>query len=323
MLALVNAAIAVVLVIAGLIVFFAVANVATERLPRRIKRRVQPILFALPALVLVGAVLVYPALDTVRVSFMDNTASRYVGASNYSDLVHDPAVHTAVVNNALWLVIVPAATVAVGLVIAFLANRLSHRWEVTVKTIIFLPMAISFVGASTIWGFVYQYQAAGSAQTGLLNAIWTSLGFAPQAWLTSKPANDFFLMVIVIWLQAGLAMVLLSAAIKNVPQETIEAARCDGAREAQIFFRIVLPQIRTSIVVVLSTLVIFVLKIFDIVYVTTNGNFGTEVIADLFIKDIFTYNEYGKAASIVVILLVLTTPLVIFNVRRARTEEQP
>lgn len=321
MLQLINAALAVVCVIAGLVGLFAVLGAVSGRLPERMRRRVQPLLFAGPALLLVGVVLVYPTIETVRISLYDDTSTRFVGLRNYTDLVTSPDVHRAVINNAAWLVIVPLVTVAVGLVVALLADRLSKRWEVTAKTLVFLPMAISFVGASTIFGFIYQFRAAGSAQTGLLNAAWTALGFQPRAWLTEHPWNNFFLMAIAVWMQSGLATVLLSGAIKNIPAETVEAARTDGANEWQLFWRIILPQIRVTIAMVLSTLTIFVLKIFDIVYVMTNGNFGSEVIADLFIKQIFTYNQYGPAAAIVVVLVLLTTPLIVWNIRRFRTEE--
>lgn len=321
MIQLITAAGTVVVVIAGLVGIFYILNLVTQRIPPRPRRWIQPIAFALPAAVLVGFVLVYPLLDTLRVSFMDDTSTRFVGLANYVSLVKDPAVLRALGNNALWLAIVPLVTMLIGLVFAWLADRLPAKLETLSKTIIFLPMVISFVGAGTIWGFVYQYQPPGVQQTGLLNAVWVALGNKPMPWLTHGPLNNVLLMVIVVWAQAGLATVLLSAAIKAVPIETVEAARVDGASSLQTFLRIIVPQIRTTIVMVLSTLVIFVLKIFDIVYVMTNGNFGTEVVADLFIKQIFINGQYGKAAAVVVGLIVIISPLIVFNIARYRKEE--
>jgi alpha-glucoside transport system permease protein len=316
-----SAAIAVVVAVLGLILIFYLLNLLTQALPYGVRRWVQPFAFALPALVLVGLVLVYPVVDTLRISFYDDKSVTFVGLANYRALAVDPTVHEALINNAVWLALVPAVTLLVGLLVAWLADRLSSRGEILTKTVIFLPMVISFVGAGTIWGFIYQYRPSGRPQIGLLNAIRAGLGLEPEAWLTEPPLNNLMLMVIVVWIQAGLATVLLSAAIKSVPHETVEAARVDGATEVQVFLRIIIPQIKTTITLVLSTLVIFVLKIFDIVYVMTNGNFGTEVVADLFIKQIFTYNQYGKAAAVVIVLLVLVSPVIVLNIRRFRHEE--
>ena len=315
-----SAALAVVVAIGGLVVAFAAMNWLAERLPDRWQRRIKPLLFAMPALLLIAVVLVYPTIETIRVSFFDANSQHFVGLKNYKYLADSKDIRAALRNNALWLVVVPAVTIAVGLAIAVLADRLKRRWEITAKTLVFLPMAISFVGASTIWGFIYAFRPAGSSQTGLLNALWTSLGFKPIAWLTDAPWNNLLLMAIVVWLQSGLAMVLLSAAIKNVPQECVEAARVDGAKEWQIFWRVVLPQIKPTIAVVLSTLVILVLKVFDIIYVITNGDFNTDVVAVRFINEIFTYNNFGHAAALVVVLLALTSPIVFFNLRRFRAE---
>lgn len=317
---LVSAGLAVAVAIGGLVVLFAALNWVGERLPQRWQRAVKPLLYAAPALFLLGLVLVYPTVETIRVSFFDATSTHFVGLRNYRHLAESAQVRAALRNNALWLLVVPAVTIAVGLAIAVMADRLKRRWEITAKTLVFLPMAISFVGASTIWGFIYAFQPAGSSQTGLLNALWTSLGFKPVAWLTNAPWNSLLLMAILVWLQSGLAMVLLSAAIKNVPHECVEAARVDAATEWQIFWRVVLPQIKPTIAVVLSTLVILVLKVFDIVYVMTNGNFDTDVVAVRFINEIFTYNNFGHAAALVVVLLALTTPIVYFTVRRFRAE---
>jgi alpha-glucoside transport system permease protein len=211
--------------------------------------------------------------------------------------------------------------VAVGLMIAVLADRLSARWESVSKSTIFLPMAISFVGASTIWGFVYAWRPEGRPQIGLLNAIWTAFGASPITWEQTSPINDFALMIIMVWLQSGFAMVLLSAAIKSVPDDTIEAARIDGASEFQIFWRVVVPQIRSTIAVVVTTLLILVLKVFDIVRVRTNGRFGTDIVANRFITELITFRQFGHAAAIVVALILVTVPVMVWNIRRFREQE--
>jgi alpha-glucoside transport system permease protein len=218
------------------------------------------------------------------------------------------------------MIFVPLGAVVIGLTVAVLADRLAGRAENVVKSLIFLPMAISFVGASVIWTLVYQIQPPTRPQTGILNAILTGLGQEPIAWFEHQAINDFALMFIMVWLQAGFAMVLLSAAIKSVPDDTLEAARIDGANEVQVFFRVVVPQIRSTIVVVTTTILILVLKVFDIVRVTTNGRFNTDVVANLFYTK-FELGQYGSAGVVVVLLVLLTVPFMIVNVRRFREQE--
>ncbi|MEX0834505.1 MAG: sugar ABC transporter permease [Nitriliruptor sp.] len=318
---LVSAAAAILFGVGGVLLLFWVLNAVVERMPERWESRLKPWVFIGPAVIVVTIFLVFPALDTVRRSFLGPASEEFVGLANYRYLVTDPGVRTAVTNNILWLVIVPTLSVAIGLAVAVLADRLSERWEKVAKSMIFLPMAISFVGASTIWLFIYAWRTPGTPQIGLLNAIWTAFGGTPIPWVQNQLVNDFALMVIMVWLQAGFAMVLLSAAIKNVPEDTIEAARIDGATEVQIFWRVTVPQIRSTIVVVGTTILILVLKIFDIVYVMTNGNFGTDVIANLFIRNMFNFGQFGHAAVLVVLLIVLTIPFMIINVKRFREQE--
>jgi alpha-glucoside transport system permease protein len=238
-------------------------------------------------------------------------------------LFTDPSLRMAIINNLLWVLVVPAACVAFGLLVAVLADRLSPRFESISKSLIFTPMAVSAVGASTIWLFVYAWRPAGTAQIGLLNAIWTGLGQEPIAWVqvSTLRLNSFLLMVIMIWLQTGFAMVLLSSAIKGVPTDTIEAARIDGATEIQIFWRVTVPQIMSTIVVVFTTILIAVLKIFDIIYVTTGGNFNTDVVAVRFINELFQFRRFGLAAAIVVVLMIATIPVMIYNIRQFREQE--
>lgn len=221
-------------------------------------------------------------------------------------------------NNLWWVVAVTGIATGLGLAVAVLADRV--KGEAIAKSLIFLPMAISFVGASVIWRFVYFFQPAGVEQIGLLNAVWVGLGGAPQAVLQSQPWNTFFLIVVLIWGQTGFAMVVLSAAIKAVPDELIEAAQVDGASESQVFWKVVLPQIRTTILVVVTTLVILVMKVFDIVKVMTNGEFGTNVIANEMFDQAFRFNSAGRGSALAVVLFISVLPVMLYNVRRVRQE---
>jgi alpha-glucoside transport system permease protein len=307
--------------VGGVMVLFWALNKAVERLPERLERTLKPYVFVGPALFVVGLFLLFPAIDTFRRSFMDARSVSFVGFDNYQSVLGDRSVREAILNNVLWIIFVPAVSVSIGLAVAVLADKLKPRWENVSKSLIFLPMAISFVGASTIWGFVYTTRPEGRPQIGLLNQIIVWLGGSPVAWLQTQPINNFMLMIVFIWLQAGFAMVLLSAALKNVPEETLEAARIDGANEVQIFFRVIVPQIFSTIVVVFTTVLIGVLKVFDIVRVMTNGNFGTEVVANRFVSEIFTFRQFGRAAAIVVFLMLATIPIMIVNIRKFREQE--
>jgi alpha-glucoside transport system permease protein len=260
---------------------------------------------------------------TVILSFANDDSTAWVGLDNYVEIFSSPDFRQTLVNNLLWLAVVPAAAVVIGLLVAVLADKLSSRGEKVTKSLIFLPMAISFVGAATIWRFVYEWRPEGRPQIGLLNAIWTAFGAEPVSWLQLSAANvnDLLLMVIVIWLQAGFCMVLLSAAIKTVPEDTLEAARIDGANEVQIFFRVVVPQIRGTIITVFITVLILVMKIFDVVYVMTGGNFGTNVIGLEFVTQLFEFGNDGRAAAVVVILMLAVVPFGIYQVRQFRREE--
>jgi alpha-glucoside transport system permease protein len=318
-----NAVIAVTGGVAGVLLLFYVLNAAVERLPERAEQALKPYVFVGPAMLVVGAFLVYPTVQTAFLSFAGPRSEELVGFGNYVQLFGDPSFRETLVNNLLWIIVVPTVSLAAGLAVAVLADRLRPRAEQVSKSIIFLPMAISFVGASTIWSFVYATRPAGTDQIGLLNAVVQAFGFDPVAWLQTGAfnLNDFLLMAIMIWLQAGFAMVLLSAAIKGVPDDTIEAARIDGAKEAQIFWRVVVPQIRSTMVVVFTTILILVMKVFDIVYVMTGGLFGTDVLGVRFFNELFQNLQNGRAAAVVVVLLIAVIPVMIVNVRRFRAEE--
>ena len=314
--------IALVAGVGGAYVLFFFLNMAVEGLPQRLGEKVMPYAYLLPGLGLVGLMLLYPTIQTINYSFANADSTKYIGFDNYVDILGDSEFRISILNNFLWLLIVPAVTVALGIIVAVLSDKLSERGEKVSKSTIFLPMAISFVGASTIWNLVYDY-GSGDTQIGLLNSVWTTLGGTPQAWLdiSTGRLNSLLLMVILIWLQVGFAMILLSSAIKGVPEDTIEAARIDGASEFQIFTRVVVPQIKGTIITVFITVVILVLKVFDIVYVLTDGRDKTQVIANLFFAKLFRDSQSGEASAIVVVLLLAVTPVLIYQVRHFRREE--
>lgn len=306
---------------AYLLFFF--LNMFVDALPRRLARGLIPYAFLLPGLGFITLMLIYPTVQTINYSFASNDSTRYVGLDNYRTIFSDSEFWLSITNNALWLLIVPAVTVALGVAVAVLADKLSAQGEKVAKSFIFLPMAISFVGAAAIWNLVYDWRPPGQAQTGLLNAIWTGLGGSPQVWLDISTArvNSILMMIILIWLQVGFAMILLSGAIKAVPEETIEAARIDGASESQTFFKVVLPQIKGTIITVFITVVILVLKVFDIVYVLRNGRNQTNVIANLFYNELFASGRAGVASAIVVVLLILVLPILWYQVKTFREEQ--
>jgi len=314
-----TAALAILVGCGGIIALFYAANILVERFaPGQWKGRILPWVYMAPALVVLGAYLVIPTVLTVYVSLFDQRSQNFVGLANYTDLLTDKVMWQAFRNNMLWLVLVTGVSVSLGLVIAVLADRV--RYEKVPKTLIFLPMAI-FVGASVIWRFIYEFRRAGAEQIGLLNAVVTGLGFEPVGWLVERSINNFALIAIMIWLQTGFCMVLLSAAVKGIPNEIIEAARIDGANEFQIFWRVTIPMIRSTIVVVSTTIIILVLKVFDIVFVMTAGNQGTEVIASRMIKEMFNFRDYGRGSAIAVILLIAVIPVMVVNIKRFREQE--
>jgi alpha-glucoside transport system permease protein len=283
-------------------------------------RRWVPWVYAGPALLLLIFFLVYPSVDTLRLSFYDRAGKTFVGLANYRYAFTNSTMLTAFRNNALWVVVFTLFTVSFGLLFAILLDRV--RYERIIKSVVFIPMAISMVGAGTIWKFVYAYRPASASQIGLLNAIVVGLGGEPIGWLVQRPwINNICLIVVGIWIWSGFCMVVLSAAYKNIPRQLMEAARIDGANEWQVLWRVILPLLKPTIAVVTTTMVVFVLKIFDIVYVMTNGNFSTEVLANRMYKEQFQFTNYGLAATIAVILLVLIIPMMVVNIRRFKQQE--
>ncbi|SNT68474.1 carbohydrate ABC transporter permease [Paracoccus seriniphilus] len=281
--------------------------------------QIRPWLFLGPALLFLGLYLVYPVIDSFWRSLHSSDGSRFVGGANYVWLLGDDKFRESMLNNMLWLLVVPALSTLFGLIAAQLTDRI--RWGNIGKSLIFMPMAISFVGAGVIWKFIYEYRAADQAQIGLLNWIVTRFGGEPQIWLTLMPWNNFFLMIVLVWIQTGFAMVILSAALRGIPEETIEAAILDGASPWQVFFRIKVPQIMGTIAVVWTTITIVVLKVFDIVFVMTNGQWGTQVLANLMYDWMFRGTpDYGRGSAIAMVLMVLVTPIMIWNIRNTRRE---
>lgn len=296
-------------------------QMAGGKITRRdnLRSQIRPWLFLLPALLFLSVYLIYPVVETFRLSFFDKSGRNFIGLANYMWAVGDGNFRQSILNNILWLIIVPSFATAFGLVIAVLADRL--WWGNIAKSLVFMPMAISFVGASVIWKFVYDYRGEAENQIGLLNALVTAMGLPPQAWITIPFWNSIFLMVILIWIQTGFAMVILSAALRGIPEETLEAARIDGANDFQIFFGIMIPQIWGTIVVVWTTITIVVLKVFDIIFAMTNGQWNTEVLANLMFKWMFVNFDYGRGSSIAVIIMLAVLPIMIWNIRRANAEE--
>ncbi|MFG2108384.1 carbohydrate ABC transporter permease [Micromonospora chersina] len=290
-------------------------------LPRRRKPREGAIalFFLLPTLLFLVVGLVVPAIRTTLLSFMDKGSSNWVGLDNYAWMFSEDSIVRVLINSLIWVLLVPLVATAFGLIYAVLVDK--ARFESVAKSLIFLPMAISFVGAAIIWKFVYAYRGDGD-QIGLLNQIVVSLGGEPKQWLLESPLNTLLLIVIMIWIQAGFAMVVLSAAIKAIPADIVEAARLDGVTPWQMFWQITMPSIRPAVIVVVVTLSIATLKVFDIVRTATNGNYDTSVIANEMYNQAFRYGEPGQGSALAVFLFVLVIPIVIYQIRNLRQQRE-
>ena len=406
-----QALITIVIGVGGCVAYFYLSNIFLDRVlfpasgpkaGRNINRAnmVRPWLFLFPALFALGLYLAYPVFATLWLSLTDRSAGgAFVGFANYQRMSNESKFWEAINNNMLWLIVVPAASTAFGLLAAQLTDRIS--WGSVAKSLIFMPMAISFVGASVIFKLVYDTRPAGQEQIGILNAIWLSfdggwgsflvlrllpvlilLAFAafviygiyqalrplvwgvgyhggsswwgvpvrlaiavagawlcylslrsvyslfvydfpygqPQTWLTIPFWNNFFLMVVLIWIQTGFAMVILSAALRGIPEETVEAAIIDGANDFEIFFKIKVPQIMGTVVVVWTTITLVVLKIFDIVYAMTNGQWQTQVLANYMYDKLFRANDWGVGSASAIVIMLLVLPILVWNVYNARKE---
>jgi alpha-glucoside transport system permease protein len=305
--------IAAFLAVVGLLLFF------LDRLPIR-RDRWLALAFLTPAGIMLSIGLIIPAIRTFVLSFMDADSKKWVGLDNYTWIFTEPEARRTLINTLLWVVLVPTISTAVGLVYSVMVDR--ARAESVAKSLMFMPMAISFVGAGIIWKFIYEYRPADVKQLGLLNQIVVWFGGSPQQWLLNEPWNTLFLIVVLIWIQAGFAMVVLSAAIKAIPGEITEAARLDGVTAWQMFWRVTVPSIRPALLVVLVTITIGTLKVFDIVRAMTGGNFHTSVLAYDMFNWSFVFGDNGKGTALAVFLFLLVTPIVVFQIRNLREQRE-
>lgn len=307
------AVVAIIWGVGGVALLYWVANWVVERMGGGVVSRVQPFVFVGPAIAILAWYLLLPTIRTFELSLMGPTGENFVGLANYQEVFTDRAMFTAFFNNILWIIFGASFCIVFGLLVAVLADR--SRYETAAKALIFMPMAISMVGASIIFKLIY----AVNPNIGLLNAIYTGItGNDPVAWTASaqlSPWNNLFLIAVMIWLQTGYCMVLFSAAIKGIPTDMLEAARVDGANEFQVFFRIMIPAIMGTIIAVGTTVIIFTLKIFDVVWVMTGGQFNTQVIATQYYREYFTAQNSGTGSAIAIVLLICVIPVMIYNLR--------
>jgi alpha-glucoside transport system permease protein len=302
-----------------LFAYLAATEMLVRLVPFRRQGQLRPWLWVFPGLTFLGVFLAFPLLNTVALSVFDATSSSFVGLDNFGRIATDPAMRGAVANSLVWLLALTGVTVAFGLVLAVLTDRV--RYERAAKAVLFMPLAISFVAAGVIWRFMYDYRPPGSPQTGTLNATINAFGGEPVTWLTGPPLNTAALIAATVWMFTGFCLVILSAALKGLPAELLEAARVDGATEPQVFRRIIVPLLGPTITVVATTMAISALKAFDIVYVMTSGNFGTEVIATRMYKELFSSRDLGQASAIAVVLLLVVVPVMAWNLRAFRRQD--
>jgi alpha-glucoside transport system permease protein len=287
----------------------------------RARRRVdiwQSLAFVLPALLLLGVGLIYPAIRTMYQSFFDRTSDEFVGIDNFTEIFTNSDMLTVLRNTAIWVILTPIVATFIGLIYAVMVDR--SRVEAFAKAVIFLPMAISLVGASIIWRYVYEYRPdqQNIDQVGLLNQLLVWVGLEPQHFLVNSPWNTLFLIVVMVWVQAGFAMTVLSAAIKAIPSDITEAAQLDGLTGVRMFRYITVPSIRPALIVVLTTISIGTLKVFDIVRTMTGGQFDTSVVANEFYTQGFQLGDTGLASALAVLLFILVIPIVAYNIRQLR-----
>lgn len=296
--------------------------VVTTAPPERAGRRISwlSLIWIGPAVILLLLFFIYPMINTIIWSFQSADSSQFVGLKWYQQIFTDSSLLEVLRNNLLWLVVGTILTVGLGLIVAVLVDRV--RIEAIIKSTLFIPMAISLVSASVIWKFVYDYAPAGQPQIGLLNAFIGLFGAPPQTWLQNPAIDNFALIVIYTWMWTGFSMVIISAALKGIPDDVIEAAKMDGAGRFTMFWRITIPMIAPTLAVVTTTMVINILKIFDVVYVETGGNYGTDVIANRFYYELFNFNNYGRASALAIILTICVIPVMVINIRRMRREER-
>jgi len=295
----------------------------TERLlmlaPDHWRVRLRPWVWLAPAVGFLTVFLVYPTIYTLYLSFLDKFSKEFVGIDNYVYFLTTSDTLIALRNNVIWLVLLTFLAVGGGLLVAILVDRV--RYESVAKSLIFVPLAISFVGAGVIWKFMFDFRPPGQAQTGTLNGILGAVGVDPVPWLINAPGNTVALIIVAVWIWTGFCMVILSGALKGISTELLEAARVDGANELQVFRGITLPLLLPTIAVVATTMVITSLKAFDVVYVMTNGAFDTEVVANRLYKELFAFGQPGRASAVAIVLLLMIIPVMAINIRRFREQE--
>ncbi|HEV8490562.1 MAG TPA: sugar ABC transporter permease [Candidatus Limnocylindrales bacterium] len=318
---LITAAIVLLGVPAALVGYILVTERLIQALPERRQGRLRPWFWIAPALAFLIVFLIYPTINTLVLSFQDKFSRNFVGLDNYIWFFGDPGTLEALRNSVLWVVFMTGGVVGLGLLVAILVDRV--RYEPVAKTAIFVPLAISFVAAAIIWQFMYQYRPPGTPQIGTVNSVLGLVGLGPVDWIRERSflVDNFALIFIGVWMWTGFAMVILSAGLKGISTELLEAARVDGANEWQVFRGIILPLLMPTIFVVGTTIVITALKSFDIIYTLTNGAFGTDVIARKMFAEMFTTQHFGRASAVAIVLLLAIIPFMAVNIRRFREQE--
>jgi alpha-glucoside transport system permease protein len=298
--------------------FYGIAFAAGARLRGKAQNKLALSLFLAPAIILALTGLGIPAVQTFFESFKNADSSKWVGFANYTHAIQDPDIRLAFFNTMLWIIITPIIATSIGLALATMLNKMKR--EALAKSLIFMPMAISFVGGSLIWNLMYQYQEPTQAQTGLVGQIFMWLHLTPQHILLWSPWNNFFLMAVYIWGTTGFGMVILSAAIKNIPKEIEEAAQLDGASGFRLFRTITVPMVKTTIIVVLTTAMVGTLKLFDVIHTMTGGNFKTDVLSNRMFDEIFVYLNNGRGSALAVLIFLGVLPITYYNIRSIRAE---
>jgi alpha-glucoside transport system permease protein len=309
-----------VMALAGFSLVIALLLLFVERGPKTAREKLQVGIFAGPALFLLAIGLVYPAVRTTAFSFFGQEGN-FVALDNYEWIFGDPVARRSVFNTIAWVILTPLLATSIGLAYAIIVDR--TKLESLAKSLVFMPMAISFVGAGIIWRFVYAYRGQKNAsQIGLANQFLVWLGQEPKRFLNEAPMNTLFLIIVMVWIQTGFAVVVLSAAIKNIPAEITEAATLDGASRWQLFRNVTVPGIRPALVVVLTTISIGVLKVFDIVRTMTGGQTDSSVVALEMYNNSFRYGEQGRGAALAVLIFLLVLPIILYNIKQmARNRE--